>query len=77
MTWKRVIKAASLVVGALAIAGVSWKGWGLARTIMRWRHLDATYEEGFTPPTELAADLAGRKGAGRHGDRVLKRNLAW
>ncbi len=42
---------------AVALAG----GWRFAGMLVRWRHLDATYEESFGPPAELAADLAGRR----------------
>lgn len=60
MPSKRGLKAASLVVAIVVIAAISWKGWGLAGMFMRWRHLDATYEESFAAPTELAPDLAQR-----------------
>lgn len=61
MLSKRAIRAASLLIGTLVPAAAVGKGSALARTFARWRHLDATYEERFAPPAQLAPDLRGRK----------------
>ena len=58
---KRPLWTAVLLVGIVGAAAGAWKGWDLARKIVRWRHLDATYTESFASPVRLAGDLAGRK----------------
>ena len=58
---KRAYRAAWILVAVVVVAAGAWKGWGFARTIAQWRHLDATYEESFVPPSRLAPELAGRQ----------------
>lgn len=61
MASQRAYWTAGFLLGAVVVTAVAWKGWDLARTVARWRHLDATYEESFAPPAGLAPDLAGRR----------------